>query len=224
MVKGLSQHGAEVIVQRRPPNGYRQTVELKQLGLARDDLEALASADALKLLSENRYAARWALMETETELPLLKEQEQTFSFSQQPSDIEAMLEDYASTSLSLNKHPIQLLREAGLLSKYTPANQLGTRPHKSVVAVVGVVIGRQAPGTAAGVTFMTLEDDTGNSNVVVWQATARAQKQSFLKSKIVKVRGILERGDGDVTHIIAGKIIDLSHLLEQLNTRSRDFH
>ena len=149
MVKGLSEHGAEAITRHRPACGYQQVVELKQLGLARDDLEALASADALKRLNHNRYAARWALMETETELPLLKEQEQIFSFSQQPSDIEAMLEDYAATSLSLNKHPIQLLRESGLLSKYTPANQLGTRPHKSVVAVVGVVIGRQAPGTAA---------------------------------------------------------------------------
>lgn len=224
MVKGLSEDAANIVLNNRPKKGYQLAVQIKQLGINRDQLEALASANALKVLTNNRYSARWALMESESELPLLQEQEQTFSFDTQPSDIENMLEDYAATSLSLDKHPIQLLREAGLLSKYTPANRLFEKSHKSVVSVVGVVIGRQAPGTAAGVTFMTLEDDTGNSNVVVWIATARAQKQAFLKSKIVKVSGILERGDGDVTHIIAGKIVDLSHLLEELNTSSRDFH
>lgn len=224
MVKGLSEEAAHIVVNNRPQNGYQNVVQIKHLGINRDQLEALASANALKVLTDNRYSARWALMESESELPLLKEQEQTFSFNTKPSDIENMLEDYAATSLSLDKHPIQLLREAGLLSRYTPANRLFEKSHKSVVSVVGVVIGRQAPGTAAGVTFMTLEDDTGNSNVVVWIATARAQKQAFLKSKIVKVSGILERGDGDVTHIIAGKIVDLSHLLEELNTTSRDFH
>lgn len=224
MIKGLSESAAEIVVNKRPEEGYQSAVQIKQLGISRDQMEALASANALRDLTDNRYSARWALMESETELPLLKEQEQVFSFNHKPSDIENMLEDYTATSMSLDKHPILLLRENGLLAKYTPAARLSERPHKSIVSVVGVVIGRQAPGTAAGVTFMTLEDDTGNSNVVVWVATARAQKQAFLKSKIVKVSGILERGDGDVTHIIAGKIIDLSHLLEELNTKSRDFH
>ena len=90
--------------------------------------------------------------------------------------------------------------------------------------MVGLVKGRQSPGAAAGVTFITLKDDTGNSNVIVWQATARAQKQAYLKAKILKVSGILERGDGGVTHIIAGKLHDLSHLFAELETRSRDFH
>jgi len=224
IVKGFSEASAQVLHNRRPEGGYRTVVEIKQLGLSRDQIESLASADALSLLTNNRYQARWALMESETDLPLLKEQEQSFSFEHQPSQTESMLEDYAATSLSLTHHPIKLLRESGLLSRYTPANQLHQKPHKSLVNVIGVVIGRQAPGTAAGVTFMTLEDDTGNTNVVVWQATARAQKKAFLKSKIVKVGGILERGDGDVTHIIAGKITDLSHLLIRLNTPSRDFH
>jgi error-prone DNA polymerase len=224
MVKGLSQNSAENILKNRPEHGYHNIVQLKRLGIARDQTEALASANALKVIANNRYSARWSLMETESDLPLFKDQDPISVFENTPSDIETMLEDYASTSLSLNTHPIQLLREANLLPRYTSANQLFDKAHKSVVSVIGLVIGRQAPGTAAGVTFMTLEDDTGNSNVVVWQATARAQKKAFLKSKIVKVNGILERGDGDVTHIIAGKITDLSNLLEKLNTHSRDFH
>jgi error-prone DNA polymerase len=224
MVKGLSQNSAENILKNRPEHGYHNIVQLKRLGIARDQTEALASANALKIIANNRYSARWSLMETESDLPLFKDQEPPCVFESTPSDIETMLEDYASTSLSLNAHPIQLLREASLLPRYTSASQLVSKAHKSVVSVIGVVIGRQAPGTAAGETFMTLEDDTGNTNVVVWQATARAQKKAFLKSKIVKVSGILERGDGDVTHIIAGKITDLSNLLEKLNTHSRDFH
>jgi len=89
--------------------------------------------------------------------------------------------------------------------------------------VVGLVTGRQSPGTAAGVTFMTLEDDTGNTNVVVWQATAHAQKQAFLRGKILKVIGVIKK-EGEVIHLIAGKLIDLTPLIQNLNISSRDFH
>lgn len=70
---------------------------------------------------------------------------------------------------------------------------------------------------------MTLEDDTGNINVVVWQATARAQKQAYLTARILMVKGIVEK-EGDVVHVIAGKLIDLSNKLAALSTQSRDFH
>ncbi len=89
--------------------------------------------------------------------------------------------------------------------------------------MVGVVTGRQSPGSAAGVTFLTLEDDTGNINVVVWSATARAQKQPFLSAKVLMVKGVLEV-EGEVTHIIAGQLIDLTPELQGLQTHSRDFH
>ncbi len=92
-----------------------------------------------------------------------------------------------------------------------------------MVTVIGVVTGRQSPGTAGGVTFFTLEDDTGNINVVVWQATAREQKQAYLTSKILKVKGVIEK-EGEVIHIIAGQLINLSDELAQLSSRSRDFH
>jgi error-prone DNA polymerase len=101
--------------------------------------------------------------------------------------------------------------------------QLVEKEHKSLVTVVGVVTGRQSPGTAAGVTFFTLEDDTGNINVVVWRATARAQKQAYLTSKVLMVKGILER-EGEVTHIIAGRLIDCTSHLTELQSKSRDFH
>jgi len=140
-----------------------------------------------------------------------------------PSEYQDLIEDYAATGLSLHKHPIQLLREAGQLSRVTTAKALKTIRHKQTVTVAGVVIGRQSPGTAAGVTFVTLEDDTGNINVVVWVATARAQKQAFLASKVLKVTGIVER-EGDVIHVIAGRLQDITDTLDGLNSYSRDFH
>jgi error-prone DNA polymerase len=88
---------------------------------------------------------------------------------------------------------------------------------------VGIVTGRQSPGTAAGVTFITLEDDTGNINVVIWQATARAQKQAYLSAKILQVKGILEK-EGDVMHVVAGRLTDMSDKLTELDASSRDFH
>ncbi len=104
-----------------------------------------------------------------------------------------------------------------------PYARADRKPHQSLVTVVGVVTGKQAPGTAAGVTFFTLEDDTGNINVVVWQATARAQKQAYLTAKVLMVKGILER-EGEVTHIIAGRLIDMTEKLQGLQSKSRDFH
>ena len=101
--------------------------------------------------------------------------------------------------------------------------ELAQKAHKSMLTVIGVVTGKQAPGTAGGVTFVTLEDDTGNINVVIWAATSRAQKQPFITAKILKVTGILER-EGDVIHVIAGKLTDLTHELADLQTKSRDFH
>lgn len=225
-IKGLSQQGAELLVQARPDNGYKHVHELTHLEIPRNELNALASANAMRLLADNRYVARWGLMNNETDLPLFAtlDDDEKASTIKTPGDIENLLEDYAATSLSINHHPISILQKAGLLEKFTFAKQLGDVRHKAIVSVVGVVIGRQAPGTASGVTFMTLEDHTGNSNIIVWLATARAQKQAFLKSKIIRVTGILERGDGDVIHIIAGKIQDLTHLLNQLDAKSRDFH
>lgn len=92
-----------------------------------------------------------------------------------------------------------------------------------MVTVVGVVTGKQSPGTAAGVTFFTLEDNTGNINVVVWKATARCQQQAYLTAKILKVKGIIEK-EGDVVHVIAGQLIDLTDELTGLKTQSREFH
>lgn len=224
LIKGLSQKGAEQLLHNRPSRGFTSSQQIKHIGLNKKDIAALASADALKSLSGDRYHTRWQVMDSIHDLPLFQSQQassEPFLFTESPT--EALLEDYAATGLSLDQHPITILDKAQKLGRFTRQTELLNRAHRSMVTVVGVVTGRQSPGTAAGVTFFTLEDDTGNVNVVVWAKTARAQKQSYLTAKILKVDGILEH-DGQVTHVIAGKLTDLTESLNGLITSSRDFH
>ncbi|MGS2719533.1 error-prone DNA polymerase [Paraglaciecola aestuariivivens] len=225
LVKGITEKKVASIVQHRPKSGFSHISQVKQLKLDRATLEALASANAFSTICDNRYASRWLLMDSESELPLFNQQISLDTNSlPQPSVTDDLLEDYAATSLSLNTHPIELLQANNLLPRFTSANQLQLKAHQTPISVIGLVIGRQRPGTSKGVTFITLEDHTGNVNVVVWLATSRAQKQAYLKAKILQVKGLLERGDGGVTHVIAGQLNDLSHLLNQLKGQSRDFH
>lgn len=224
LVKGLSEKSATLLVNQRPLSGYSNIELVQQLAIRSDELEALASADAFRSISGNRYQTRWRLMDKQASLPLFENTTATDTFNASPSVAEALLEDYASLGLSVNDHPIALLRREKDLHFITPANALATKPHKSVVKILGCVTGRQAPGSAAGVTFLTLEDNTGNINVVVWQATARSQHKTFLKSKLIQVNGIIERSKEGVIHIIAGKLIDRTPWLENLRVASRDFH
>lgn len=224
LVKGLSEQGVTALLSVRPQSGFRHIEEVQRTGLDKGDLEALASANAFASLSENRYAARWKIMDSQTTLPLFKDEHDGPVYPHQPSDIDNLLEDYTATKLSVGAHPIQILSRHYDLSRFTPASQLIHFKDKSVVHVIGCVTGRQAPGTASGVTFMTLEDHTGNINVVVWQATARHQQQAFLKSTVLQVDGILERSKEGVMHVIAGKLSDRSDWLGALTVASRDFH
>ena len=226
LVKGIKQTTMDRIVDVRFNQGlFSNIAEIKQLKIPSNEMQALASADVFKRIAGHRYETRWQMMDLETELPLFAglSDTSTQTLPLEPNSYQTLIEDYAATGLSLDHHPITLLKEEGRLGRYTAANELRFCRHKTPVTVVGVVTGRQSPGTASGVTFMTLEDDTGNTNVVVWVATARAQKQDFLTSKVLKVRGILER-EGEVIHVIAGKLIDLTDELEGLKTKARDFH
>ena len=223
-VKRLSAQGAFTLLGERPEQGFSHISQLKQLGLNRKDIEALASANAMAKLAHNRYATRWELMDTINDLPLFRDlQEEKVTHYSAPSAADNLIEDYAALGLSLEHHPITLLESAGVLGHFIRQKDLAWQTHRSLVTVVGVVTGRQSPGTAGGVTFFTLEDDTGNVNVVVWRATARAQKQPYLNAKILMVKGLLEK-EGDVCHVIAGRLIDMTPQLATLQAKSRDFH
>ncbi|MGQ8364152.1 error-prone DNA polymerase [Glaciecola sp. 1036] len=227
LVKGLKQSSVEKILSYREKNVIYSIQQVRNLDIPINCLQALASANAFSSISDNRFASRWELLDDRGNLPLFKQGNKVASkpqaYLRQPSLFDDLIEDYASVGLSINQHPISLLANADLLPRFTTANQLHKLPHKSLVSVIGVVSCKQSPGTAAGVTFITLEDHTGNTNVIIWQASARAQKAAYLNAKILQVKGILERGDGGVTHVIAGRLIDLTHLLKTLDSKSRDF-
>ena len=228
-IKGLSEHGIQSVLANRPRSGYRHPSQVKQLSINKKDIELLASANALHNVSGDRFQTRWAIMDSASDLPLFSHIDDSFEKGhdeqglQQPSEMQDLLEDFTSVGISLNKHPITLLEEANRLGRFTHMKDLKQQRHKSMVTVVGLVTGKQSPGTAAGVTFVTLEDNTGNINVVVWGATARAQQQAYLTAKALKVQGILEK-EGEVLHVIAGKLIDITDEIVGLKTKSRDFH
>ncbi|KAB0479665.1 DNA polymerase III subunit alpha [Vibrio chagasii] len=228
-IKGLSEHGIQSVLANRPSSGYHHPNQVKQLSINKKDIELLASANALHNVSGDRFQTRWAIMDSASDLPLFSQIDDSFEKDndeqglRQPSEMQDLLADFTSVGISLNKHPITLLEEANRLGRFTHMKDLKQQRHKSMVTVVGLVTGKQSPGTAAGVTFVTLEDNTGNINVVVWGATARAQQQAYLTAKALKVQGILEK-EGEVVHVIAGKLIDITDEIVGLKTKSRDFH
>ena len=224
LVKGLSTVGIEQLIDSRPPNGFSSLIEVQKLKLNQRDLAALASAGAFACLSGNRYQTRWQMLDDEHELPLFYANSLSSDLlPHQPDAMDNLIEDHNALGLTLAKHPIVLLDEQGALPKYTKASALIDCRHQSLVTVIGIVTGKQSPGTASGVTFVTLEDDSGNINVVIWKGTALAQKRPFLQAKLLKVKGIVER-EGDVIHVIAGKLTDLTDLIEGFSNKSRDFH
>ncbi|MFA0552218.1 error-prone DNA polymerase [Vibrio lentus] len=223
-IKGFSEHGIQSVLANRPHSGYRHPSQVKQLSINKKDIELLASANALHNVSGDRFQTRWALMDSASDLPLFRQAYDKVEHAlHKPNEMQDLLEDFTSVGVSLNKHPITLLEEANRLGRFTRMKDLKQQRHKSMVTVVGLVTGKQSPGTAAGVTFVTLEDNTGNINVVVWGATARAQQQAYLTAKALKVQGVLEK-EGEVVHVIAGKLIDITDEIVGLNTKSRDFH
>jgi error-prone DNA polymerase len=138
-----------------------------------------------------------------------------------PREGEDIVADYASLGLTLGRHPLALLRNH--LKNFIPANQLRLRPHGSIVQVAGLVTCRQRPDTASGVIFVTLEDETGCVNVVVWSGVAERQRAELLGARLLGVRGAIER-DGDVVHVVARHLSDHSGLIGPLLAPARNFH
>jgi error-prone DNA polymerase len=226
MINGFSAAAAERLIAARCARGFESTVDLaRRAGLNRHELKLRAAAGALHALNGNRRQAHWQVAGVERAPPLLMEaapQETLPSFAP-PSEGEELIADYASTGLTLGRHPLALLRAHLKRMRFITAAELRDAPHGRPVHAAGIVTGRQRPDTASGVVFVTLEDETGNVNVVVWRDVGERQRRELLGARLLGVHGILER-DGEVVHLIAGRLTDHSGLLGQLATHSRDFH
>jgi error-prone DNA polymerase len=136
---------------------------------------------------------------------------------------EEITADYASTELTLRRHPLALLRPKLTRMNLHSAMELDSCPTGRLVRTTGIVTCRQRPGTANGVVFVTLEDETGITNVVVWNQLVRKQRREILNSRLLTVYGVWQR-EGEVKHLIAKRLVDHSHLLGNLMVESRDFH
>lgn len=223
LVKGLSRKSTQLIVQARPHHGFNTITDVKTVRIPSHELQALASADAFTVLAGHRYQSRWELTELGDQMDLLRESEEGQANYEldMPTPIEDMVQDYRSMGLTLGAHPLTLLSDS--LPPYKRANQLKSLRNGQLVTAMGLVVGRQRPSTSTGVTFVTLEDETGNVNIVVWRDVGRKQRQQWLHAKLLEVKGTIEI-EGDIIHIIAGRMVDRSHLLPTQEVRSRDFH
>ena len=230
LVKSLSQTGAERLVAARNRCAFAGIEDLGvRAALDRGDLEALAAAGALAALSGNRHLAFWEVAGTERPLPLAPAATCPASVTEgrpllsAPTEGQAIAADYASLGLTLGRHPLALLRKRLSAAALISAAELIAAGNGARVRTAGIVIMRQRPATASGVTFITLEDESGQVNVIVWESVGREQRRAMLDSRLLEVHGELQHQEG-VTHLIAHRLIDRSALLGELTTRSRDFH
>ncbi len=226
LVKGLSKSGAERLVEARTTEAFMDVQDLiRRAELNRRDLEALAAADALVQLAGQRPQAYWAVLGIEAPTPLLAATtvQEASPLLRRPTEGEAIVADYGSLGLTLRRHPLALLRPKLARLAFLTAERILVLPHGEPVRAAGLVITRQRPGTATGVVFVTLEDETGYLNLIVWSSLVDRQRKELLGSRLLGVTGEVQR-EGEVVHVLARKLEDHTDLLGRLSTQSRDFH
>lgn len=225
IVQGLAQQSGWRIEEARAVKGFADLNDLAlRANLSSTDLKALAAANALQAIAGNRREASWhaavaapgkgllkvgSIAPDDIELPAPNEAQQTVA-------------DYRSIGLTLGRHPLALLRKHLLQRRLLPADTLANFKHGELARACGIVTVQQRPATAKGTVFVTLEDETGVVNVIVWPALVEKQRRELLQSSLLAVYGIWQT-ENNVHHLIAKRLVDLSDLLGSLQTESRDF-
>ena len=224
-VHGLSRAGALRLVEARAQGPYRSVQDLAaRAELGCGDLEALAAAGALTGLAGHRHRAVWQVTGIECPLPLAPgpATAEALPMLRRPGEGEDIVADYRAFGLTLGRHPLSLLRDRLSAVGWLTAAELWERVSGERVRTGGIVVTRQRPGSASGVTFVTVEDETGHVNLVVWRALGERQRQVLLGARLLGVSGTVQR-EGDVLHIVARRLEDRSALLGELAARSRNF-
>ena len=225
MVRGFQIEAAERISAARSERAFADIADLTERAvLDARDRTLLAEAGALRGLAGHRHRARWAIAGIEPQRPL-------FGFDSPgesaitlptPTTWDDTRTDYATTGLTLGRHPVGQLRAQLRSRRCRASRDLKTIPHGTKVRAAGLVTLRQRPQTASGVTFVTLEDEDGMVNVVIWRELAERQRRVLLTATLLGVDGRWESVEG-VNHLIAERLHDYSPLLGTLDSRSRDF-
>lgn len=233
LVGSLSKAGGRRIPQARQQGPFAGTEDLAlRAGLDLKDLNALAAGDALQSLAGHRRQQVWEAAAQRRAPALLQDapvNEEALVLPAAPEGEEIVF-DYGSLGLTLRRHPLALLRPRLARMKLLNARQLHDLSSGTAVAACGIVTMRQQPGTAHGTIFVTLEDETGPVNVIVWPRVREQQREALLKSRLLAVWGTWQRDEdsgGEVRHLVARRLQDLTPLLGRLgrqSSKSRDFH
>ncbi|MDK9725394.1 MAG: error-prone DNA polymerase [Sterolibacteriaceae bacterium MAG5] len=224
-VKGLGREAGERIAAARRAAPFAHVGDLAgRASLSRAELDCLADAGALAALAGHRRQAAWAAAAVPVQRDLLFDAPAAEAPAALPAPTEGedLVADYGRLGLTLGRHPLSLLRRHLDRWRYSSAAALRELEHNRPARAAGIVTCRQRPGTAAGVIFLTLEDETGLANVIVHPKLAEAQRRELLGGRLLGVLGVLSR-EGEVVHLIAKRLLDHTDLLGRLPTASRDF-
>ena len=241
-IKGVSESDADaLVVARHSCDGqFSSIAQMANAGIRRAPLEKFARADAFSSMKMDRRAALWAVraLEDSPPTPLLGFPVPESPVPESPVQLplmplgEHVIDDYRTMRLSLKAHPVGLLRKHLLAEGYSPCDRLASTRDGAPVQVAGLVITRQRPGSAKGVMFVTIEDETGTANLVVWQKVFEGFRGAALGASLMGVRGHLQR-EGQVIHVVVDMLTDESWRLSRLDApegappptmQSRDFH
>jgi error-prone DNA polymerase len=224
-VKSLREQDVKILVDNRTVQ-YKNINTLRDAGVPEAALEKLADADAFRSVGLDRRQALWEVSTKDRpvamfaghapadeaieniELPVMKTSEH-------------VVHDYAATSFSLKAHPVSFVREKLEQLNIVSTNRLGHLKNGPPVKVAGLVLVRQRPGTAKGVCFMTIEDETGFANLVIFEKLFDQYRKEILQSKLIMVEGTIQI-EGEIVHVIVKKCFDFSKLLRQLTASNND--
>ena len=223
LIKGMSATQGAALTEARP---FRSVVDIaRRGGVSKALLARLAAADAFGSLGLDRRAALWKVLAIGEDLPLfvgLDDDDTDAPVLPELSMQQNVIDDYRTTGFSLKAHPLSLIRADLDRLNVVSAAKLAQLEDKSAVRVAGLVLVRQRPATAKGTVFMSLEDETGLMNLIVWKRTWERFRKVAKHAAALFIEGKIEKADR-VIHIVPSKIDDLSHALQGLASRSRDF-
>jgi error-prone DNA polymerase len=223
LTKGLANQDAVDLITHRADRDFTSIDDMhRRTGLGVGAMERLAEADAFQSLKLDRRKALWHIRAlSDTELPLFAtrthfNEPNTTIVPMQPG--REVVEDYRSTGLTLRRHPLEFLRADLRAQKMIAAAELRDLKDGRRVTLAGIVLVRQKPGSAKGVMFITIEDETGHANLIIWPALFDKQRSLILSAGMIACRGRLQR-EGQVMHVVAEHLTDLTPMLRSVGTR-----
>jgi error-prone DNA polymerase len=225
-VKGLREEDIKILIKARIKMRYATIHELRETGLAEATLEKLADADAFRSMGHDRRNALWEVSTRDRPMALFagdrsnNVEEEKVSLPEMTLS-EHVVHDYAATSLSLKAHPVSFVRKELDQLRVLSTSSLGKVKDGDLVKVAGLILVRQRPGTASGICFITIEDETGTANLVVFQKLFNQYRKEIIQSRLLMVEGKLQR-EGEVIHVMVRRCYNFSGLLRNLTMSKND--